>query len=74
MGHPMPQRPPPPTTAYSENLNEWYQQEYGVPFVTLEDKAEEFDGSLFQSAPAAAPVTILGDPRPSGSGHPPPPF
>jgi hypothetical protein len=43
-----------------------------VPFITPEDEAKEFDDS-FQYAPAAAPGPILGDPRPSGSGHPPPP-
>jgi hypothetical protein len=66
MGHPMPQLPPsPPIPAYLETINEWHQQEYGVPFITLEDEAEEFDDSFFQSASAAAPGPI--------SGHPPPP-
>jgi hypothetical protein len=32
MGHPLPPRSPPPLTpTYLENLNEWHQQEYGVP-------------------------------------------
>jgi hypothetical protein len=74
MGHPMPQ-PPPPIPAYPENLNEWHQQEYGVPFVTLEDEAKKFDDSFFQSAHVAALGPIPGNSRPSGSGytpHPPP--
>jgi hypothetical protein len=76
MGHPMPQRPtPPPTPAYPETLNEWNQQEYGVPFITPKDEAEEFDYSFLQSAPDATPGPIPGDPRPSGYGHlPPPPY
>ncbi|ONM20320.1 hypothetical protein ZEAMMB73_Zm00001d005103 [Zea mays] len=52
MGHPLPPgSPPPPTPTYPENLNEWHQQEYGVPFVTPEDEAEEFDESFYTSAP-----------------------
>jgi hypothetical protein len=34
MGHPLPPcSPPHPAPAYLENLNEWHQQEYGVPFI-----------------------------------------
>jgi hypothetical protein len=79
MGHPLPPRSPPPLTpAYPENLNEWHQQEYGVPFVTPEDEAEEFDDSFYTSAPPPpylGPGPIPGDPRPSGYDHfPPPPY
>jgi hypothetical protein len=52
MGHPLPQRPPLPSTpGYPSKLNEWHQQEYGVPFVTPEDDAKEFDYSFFTYAP-----------------------
>jgi hypothetical protein len=48
MGHPMPQWPPPiPIPAYPENLNEWYQQEYGVSFITEEDEEEDYDDSSY---------------------------
>jgi hypothetical protein len=79
MGHPLPPRSPPPLTpAYPENLNEWHQQEYGVPFVTPEDEADEFDDSFYTSAPppCPGPGPIPGDPGPSrfGHHHPPPPY
>ena len=78
MGHPLPPRsPPPPTFAYPENLNEWHQQEYGVPFVTPEDEAEELDDSFYTLAPPpySGQGPIPGDPRPPGPGHfPPPPY
>jgi hypothetical protein len=44
-----------------------------VPFITPEEEAEVFDDSFFQSAPAVTLGPIPGDPRPSSSGHPPPP-
>jgi hypothetical protein len=74
MGHHMPQQPSHvPSPAYPENLNEWHQQEYGVPFITPEDETEDYDdSSYFKSTPATTPGSIPGDPRPSSSAHPPP--
>jgi hypothetical protein len=52
MGHPLPPHSPLPSTpAYPENLNEWHQQEYDVPFVTPEDEAKEFDDSYTSATP-----------------------
>jgi hypothetical protein len=79
-GHPLPPgSPSPPTPTFPVNLNEWHQHEFGVPFITPEDEAEEFDESYYTSAPPPPPYSgqgpIPGDPRPSGSGHfPPPPY
>jgi hypothetical protein len=76
MGHPLTQRPPPPLSpTYPANLNEWHQQEFGVPFVTPKDEAQEFYDSFYTSTPPPypGPGHIPGDSRPSGSGHPPPP-
>jgi hypothetical protein len=45
----------------------------GMSFITQEDEEENYDdSSYFQSTPAAALGPIPGDPRPSGSTHPPP--
>jgi hypothetical protein len=56
MGHPLPSGSPlPPTPTYPENLNEWHQQEYGVPFITPKDEAEEFDDSYYTSSPPPPP-------------------
>jgi hypothetical protein len=73
-GHPLPPGPPPPPTpTYPENLNEWHQQEYGVPFITPEDEVEEFEDSFYTLAPPPLPYSgqgpIPGDPRPPGPGH-----
>jgi hypothetical protein len=81
-GHPLPLgSPPPPTPTFPMDLNEWHQQEFGVPFITPEDEAEEFDDPYYTSDPPHPPPPYSGqgptpgDPRPSGSGHyPPPPY
>jgi hypothetical protein len=68
--HPLPPgSPPPPTPTFPANLNEWHQQEFGVPFITPEDEAEEFDDSYYTSAPPPPPPysgqgPFPGDPRP----------
>jgi hypothetical protein len=50
-GHPMPPgSPPPPTPTFPANLNDWHQQEFGVPLITPEDEAEKFDKSYYTSA------------------------
>jgi hypothetical protein len=79
MGHSLsPRSLSPLTPAYPENLNKWHHQEYGVPFVTLEDEAEEFDDSFYTSTPPPPYLgqgLIPGDPRTSDSSHfPPPPY
>jgi hypothetical protein len=79
-GHPLPPgSPPPPTPTFPANLNEWHQQEFGAPFITPEDEAEEFDDSYYTSAPPPphpppylGQGPIPGDPMLSGSGHFPP--
>jgi hypothetical protein len=82
IGHPLPPgSPPPPTPTFPMDLNEWHQQEFGVPFITPKDEAEEFDDPYYTSDPPHPPPPYSGqgptpgDPRPSGSGHyPPPPY
>jgi hypothetical protein len=76
-GHPLPPGSPPPLTpTFPMDLNEWHQQEFGVPFITPEDEVEEFDDSYYTSAPPPPPYSgqgpIPGDSRPSSSGHFPP--
>jgi hypothetical protein len=80
-GHPLPPgSPPPPTPTFPTNLNEWHQQEFGVPFITPVHEAREFDDTYYTSGhfpppPYSGQGPIPGDPRPPGSGHfPPPPY
>eukprot|EP00267_Zea_mays_P046233 XP_020398590.1 formin-like protein 14 [Zea mays] len=81
-GHPLPPgSPPPPAPTFPAYLNEWHQQEFGVPFITPEDEAEDYDDPFYTSDPPHPPPPYsgqgptLGDPRLSSSGHyPPPPY
>jgi hypothetical protein len=78
-GHPLPPgSSPPPTPTFPIDLNEWHQQEFGVPFITPEDEVEDFDDPYYTSDPPphySGQGPTPGDPRPSGSGHyPPPPY
>ena len=48
-----------------------------MPFITPKDEAAKFDDSYYTSAPPppySGQGPIPGDPRPSGSGHFPPPY
>lgn len=51
-----------------DNIDQWHQQHYGVPFITPKDEEEDFvdDGGGVFGLVAAPP----GDPRPSS--HAPP--
>jgi hypothetical protein len=61
--------PPPPTPTFPMDLNEWYQQEFGVPFITPEDEAEEFDDPYYTSDPPPPPYSGQG-PTPGDPGRP----
>ncbi|AQK90915.1 hypothetical protein ZEAMMB73_Zm00001d008857 [Zea mays] len=81
-GHPLPPgSPPPPVPTFPADLNEWHQQEFGVPFITPEDEVEDFDDPYYTSdlphppPPYSGQGPTPGDPRLSDSGHyPPPPY
>jgi hypothetical protein len=77
-GRPLPLgSPPPPAPTFPEDLNEWHQQEFGVPFIIPEDEVEDFDDPYYTSNPPPPPYSGQGpipcDPRPSDSSHYPPP-
>jgi hypothetical protein len=59
----VPLHPPPP------EINEWYQQAYGVPFMTADDVEEE--EAYFDDREQFVPPPYHGDPGQSSS-HPPP--
>jgi hypothetical protein len=81
-GHPLPPRsPPPPAPTFPADLNEWHQQEFGVPFITPEDEVKDNDDPFYTLDPPHPPPPYSGqgptpgDPRSSGSSHyPPPPY
>jgi hypothetical protein len=58
----VPLQPPPP------DVNEWYQQAYGVPFTTADDVEEE---TYFDDPEQFVPPPYHGDPGQSSS-YPPP--
>jgi hypothetical protein len=60
----VPLHPPP------QEINEWHQQTYGVPFMSAEDEEGE-DEEFFDDREQYVPPPHQGDPGPSSS-YPPP--
>jgi hypothetical protein len=71
MGMPFaPRSPDVPLHPPSPEINEWYQQAYGVPFMTTEDEEEE-EEEFFDDREQYVPPPHQGDPGQSSS-YPPP--
>jgi hypothetical protein len=59
-GHPLPPGSPPhPTPTFPTDLNEWHQQEFGVPFITPEDEVEDF-GPLLYLGSSSSSSSLFG--------------
>ena len=58
-----------PLHAPPPDINEWHQQAYDVPFMSVEDA--EVEEEFFDDRDQFAPPPHQGDPGPSSSYHPP---